>query len=420
MDARAWQPGDLLDMGRLLLEDICSDVVRFLHSRGDPARFGAVRIDREYALGPPGSFADLRVEPEDEPPYFLEVKYGYDAETLLRHMRRKYARLPAGHDAPVRVVVVAETGAYRDWPAIESALRETPPSDVSLEVWDESRLRSLALECFGQEIPSFAPAELVSIRERVDEGKERLAFGDEPAESHAEILLRHNLIWHFGTWRLRELRHARGTDDGAELVPTGMYEHVVAVTADLTGFSRFMRDTPDSAVVRHSLTSFYAKSRYQVINAGGMLVQFVGDEVVALFGIPDRRSGYVEDAMRTAIRLLDIGASVAHDWQRRIDHIQPRAGVHIGIAMGRAQILAMRALDQARPAVIGDCINMAKRLASLAGPGQIVVSNVVRHALQSSDYELVEREPFDAHNVGLIRPWQLVPPRASTTATPVE
>ena len=59
---------ELIDMGRLLLEDVCSDIVRFRHSQEDPARFGAVRIDREYGLGPSGSFADLRVEPEDEPP----------------------------------------------------------------------------------------------------------------------------------------------------------------------------------------------------------------------------------------------------------------------------------------------------------------------------------------------------------------
>jgi hypothetical protein len=44
------KPSSLGDMDRLLLEDVCSDLVRFLHSRGDPTRFGAVLIDREGPL----------------------------------------------------------------------------------------------------------------------------------------------------------------------------------------------------------------------------------------------------------------------------------------------------------------------------------------------------------------------------------
>src|SRR5688500_3933685 len=95
--------------GRLLLEDLCSDLVRFLHSRDNTAQFGTVRIDREYALGPVGAFADLRVEAEGELPYFLEVKYGYDADTLLTHLRRKYSALPAEAGGPCKLVLVAET-----------------------------------------------------------------------------------------------------------------------------------------------------------------------------------------------------------------------------------------------------------------------------------------------------------------------
>lgn len=63
----------MADMDRLLLEDVCSDLVRFLHSRGDPTHFGVVLIDREWPLGPPGMFADIRVELEEGPPYYLDT-----------------------------------------------------------------------------------------------------------------------------------------------------------------------------------------------------------------------------------------------------------------------------------------------------------------------------------------------------------
>jgi hypothetical protein len=100
------------DMDRLLLEDVCSDLVRFHHSRGDPSRFGAVLIDREWPLGPPGMFADLRIEPEEEPPYFLEVKYGYDAATLLDHLQRKYGAPSAATAGAARLVLVVQTAAH--------------------------------------------------------------------------------------------------------------------------------------------------------------------------------------------------------------------------------------------------------------------------------------------------------------------
>lgn len=404
-------PQGVRDLGRLLLEDLCSDLVRFLHSESDPSQFGAVRIDREYALGPPGSYADLRVEPTDEAPYFVEVKYGYSADTLLNHLARKYAGRGPDRDGVQRVVLVAETKAYADWPALETAAREILSPHLVLEIWDEERIEELVEQCFGETIRSLAPSELVSIRERFDEGKDRLAFGDTPASGLAESVLRQNLLWHFGAWRLRELRYGREADL-SQLVPDGTYEHTVVVMADMSSFSSYVRDTSDEAVVRQSLTSFYARARYQVINAGGMVDQFVGDEVIALFGVPDQRPGYIDAAVRTAIRLLDIGASVSHDWQRKIDHVQPSGGVHVAMAMGRVQLVAMRAFDRARLSVIGDCLNIAGRELPLAGPGEIVVSNVLRHALANSPYEFSELPALEAHNLGMIRPWQLVHPPA--------
>ena len=404
------------DMGRLLLEDVCSDLVRFLHSGGDPARFGAVRIDREWLLDT-GAFADLRVEPDDEPPYFLEVKYGYESATLLTRLRRKYGAPPGdtppervdGGEAAKRLVLVVDRTAHPDWPAVEERLRDLLPSHLALEIWDEQRVQELICACFGQTIPSFARTELLTMRERIDQGKERIAFGEAPPAGYAEGLLRHSLLWQFGAWRLAELRHGNPDANPRLLVPPRSYERVVVLIADLSSFSHYMRDSPDDAIVRQILTNFYAKSRYQIINAGGMLVQFVGDAVVALFGLPDQRTGYVEAAARTAFRLLDIGASVSNAWQRRIDHIQTGGGMHVSLAMGDVQLVSMRPMDHARLSAIGECMGIAQRLLSLAGPSEIVVSNVLRHALLNTKYGLAGLPPFEARNIGMLQPWRLLP-----------
>jgi class 3 adenylate cyclase len=288
-----------------------------------------------------------------------------------------------------------------------------------LEVWDEERLQRVIADCFGQTAVSFGETELVSLRECIDQGKEQIAFGNCPPTGYVESVLRQNLLWHFGTWRLAELRHEHGAADLRQLVAPGVYDHVVVLMADLSHFTSYVRDTPDDDTVRQILTNFYAKSRYQVINAGGMLSQFVGDEAVALFGIPDQRPGYVEAAARTAFRLLDIGASVSHDWQRRIDHVQPQGGVHISMAMGRVQLVPMRPLDYARLQTIGDCLHVCERLLSRAEQHQIVISNVLRRALKQSGYEFVAMPPFEARHIGVLQPWRLLPCSAAD-AEPAE
>jgi adenylate cyclase len=57
-------------------------------------------------------------------------------------------------------------------------------------------------------------------------------------------------LWHFGFWRLRQMREPRrlGVRD---IVPPGHYRDVV-VLADLCSFSSFVRDTPNAEVIREN------------------------------------------------------------------------------------------------------------------------------------------------------------------------
>jgi len=362
-----------------------------------------------FHLGEPSTYADLRVAPADEAPYFIEVKFGLDAATMVAHLRRKFGE-GAELGGANRLVLVVQRSEYSNWLELERTIRAVLPSTIELEVWDEERLGRLLAECFGIPPKSFDSRDLLVTRALIDQGKERLAFGSEPADNDADLALRSSLLWHFGTWRLRELRHLHGTDDPGTLVPPGVYEHVVVVFADLAGYSRYVRDTADDATVREHLTTFYARSRYQIINAGGMISQFLGDGVVALFGVPDRRAGYVEAALRAAVRLCDIADSVSHSWQREIDNVQSSRGAHIAMSMGKVQLVGMRPFDPARLATIGDCIGLAARLLTVAQAGEIVVSNVLQRALDSGVSRFEPLPPLEARNMGPLQPWRLTVP----------
>src|SRR5690348_635867 len=71
---------------RLFLEEICCDLCRFQHSAEDGVAPEDVRIRQEVSLGAPGAFADIQVRVPGSRPYFIEVKWGYEAEQLVEVM----------------------------------------------------------------------------------------------------------------------------------------------------------------------------------------------------------------------------------------------------------------------------------------------------------------------------------------------
>ena len=57
------------------------------------------------------------------------------------------------------------------------------------------------------------------------------------------------------------------------------------------------------------------------------------------------------------------------------DRVQDAAGLHSGVALGNLQTVALRPYSRMHIGALGDCINVAARLLSLAVPSELVVSN---------------------------------------------
>lgn len=393
---------------RLFLEDICCDLCLFHDALDQNGPLETVRIDREYHLGPRSTFADLRIAPAAAPPYFLEVKVGYADAVLVRHVLRKYGADAQVADDAAKLVLVVDRQPRKDWPAVEAAIRRGLNPGLALEVWDEQTLTRTIRDRLGVEVDAIMDhCELLDVRDRIEGALGFHAFGGESLSAYRNDPLRAELLWHLGAPRLRKLRE-QGRRTAREILPPGLYRGVAVLMADLSSFSSFVRDTPDAEIIRESLTSFYSKSRYQVVNGGGMLYQFVGDAVIAFFGVPDADPASVDNCLSVARALLDIGDSVSDHWQRRIDRIQPMGGAHIGLTIGDVEILSLRPFSRTRIGAVSDSINLAARLLSAARPGQIVVSNSFFHKLHEDQQEqFQELEPLDARNVGRIRAWKL-------------
>jgi class 3 adenylate cyclase len=392
---------------RLLMEELSCDLCRFEHVAGDGLRPEAVHIDREYWLGAPGAFADIRVVPGAKPPYMVEVKYGYPEETLLSHMRRKYGQALAALEGVAKVILLVDWKDRAEHAQLEADLRGCLRAGLELEIWDEARLLGLLRERFRVDIDAITAEALLDVRQAIDRTKGFYAFGSRSFEEYVHDPLKSELLWHFGFWRLQQLRTG-GKTSPRDILPPGLYRGVAVLLADLCSFSSYVRDTPDPETVRESLTSFYSKARYQIINNGGMLYQFVGDEVIGFFGIPDRSNGFASAALETARSLASIGESVSQHWQRHIDRVQASGGLHLGLAVGDLQMVSLRPFSRTHIGAIGDCINMAARLMTVAGAGEAVVSNSFYQALAPEDQaSFQEVDPVEARNVGRIKAWKM-------------
>jgi len=277
---------------------------------------------------------------------------------------------------------------------------------LQLEVWSEAELYARIREQFAVEIAGFTEANLLEVRNAIDRAKGFHAFGGPDLATYEHDALKAQLLWHFGAWRLRQLREDQELAP-RQILPPGLYRGVAVVLADLCSFSSYVRDTRDEETVRHSLTSFYSKARYQILDSGGMLYQFVGDEVVGLFGLPDRRPGFLQSALDAAKGLLRIGNSVSEHWQRHLDRVQESGGLHIGIAMGDLQMVSLRPFSRTYMGGVGDSINVAARLMATAKSGEIVVSNLFYQQLSDeAQASFQETEPIEARNVGRIKAWR--------------
>src|SRR3954452_2782000 len=106
---------------RLFLEELCSDLCRFEYATG-PKSPKDVSIDREFDLGRPGVYADLRVSAPGKSPFFLEVKYGYPDSQLLQRVRSKYGTAPPGGQMASKLVLVVDAAKRPGWTALEQKI----------------------------------------------------------------------------------------------------------------------------------------------------------------------------------------------------------------------------------------------------------------------------------------------------------
>src|SRR5688572_4712478 len=178
---------------------------------------------------------------------------------------------------------------------------------------------------------------------------------------------------------------------------------VTVLFADIVG-STELGQSHDPEVVRGALGRAFAVAREALEAHGGTVEKFIGDAVMAVFGVPSAHDDDPERAVRAAFALRE-----------RIGAIESGSGpalrVRIGINTGEA--VAGSGQD-AQFLVTGPAVNAAARLQQAAAPDEVVVGDLTRRLTAGGVAYGAQRE-IEAKGIGRLLAW---PAQSLSTAVP--
>ncbi len=164
---------------------------------------------------------------------------------------------------------------------------------------------------------------------------------------------------------------------------------VTVVFCDVTG-STALGERLDPEALRHVLGRYYSEMRLVLERHGGLVEKFIGDAVVAVFGVP---LVHEDDALR-AVRAA---AEMRESLERLNDGLEQESGVRIGVRIGvnTGEVVAGD-LGPGASFASGDAVNVAARLEQAAGSGEILIGPLT-HQLLAGAIEAEPLEPLDLH-----------------------
>ena len=144
----------------------------------------------------------------------------------------------------------------------------------------------------------------------------------------------------------------------------------------------------DPERVRGVMSRYFEEARTVLERHGGTIEKFIGDAVMAVFGIPTLHEDDPVRAVRAAVELRDAVARLNEELERALGlKIAVRTGVNTG------EVIAGDPAH-AQSFVAGDAVNVAQRLQASAAPGEILIGEqtyrLARDAVAADAVEQLE------------------------------
>jgi class 3 adenylate cyclase/tetratricopeptide (TPR) repeat protein len=141
---------------------------------------------------------------------------------------------------------------------------------------------------------------------------------------------------------------------------------VTVLFSDITG-STSLGESLDPESLQQMLSHYFAEMKVVVERHGGTVSKFIGDAVMAIFGLPRTHEDDALRAVRAAAEMRDVLAQLNTEFVAKWGvTLAIRTGVNTG------EVLAREPSD-GQALVVGDPVNTAARLEQMAEPGEILI-----------------------------------------------
>jgi adenylate cyclase len=177
----------------------------------------------------------------------------------------------------------------------------------------------------------------------------------------------------------------------------GTRSEATILFTDIRGFAAFS-ETREPEKIVGDLNEYFGIATELILEYGGYVDKFIGDAVLGVFGVPIFHADHAERAVKAAV-------AMQKKLQQRADDNSNPLLSRIGIGINTGVVVSGNLGSQVKMeyTVIGDTVNVASRLNSLAGSGEIIISKSI--------YELTK-------NVISVKP--LPPQKLKGRSEPVE
>lgn len=189
----------------------------------------------------------------------------------------------------------------------------------------------------------------------------------------------------------------------------GARQPVVVLFSDIRSFTAIAESLAPTAMAAQ-LNEYFEAMVAIVFKHDGALDKFIGDALMAYWGAPESSESDATRAVTAAVEMQRVMVELNSRWQLE-GRPQLRAG--IGVHAGDAFVGNVGSPRRMEFTLIGDTVNVANRLCSLAQSGEILVSELVANSTQGHFSCTLRSGIFVPRHTGPDSPvWEVIPPNS--------
>lgn len=168
----------------------------------------------------------------------------------------------------------------------------------------------------------------------------------------------------------------------------GQTNEATILFADVRGFTTYSESRAPNAIV-DELNQFFEIANRAIFNHDGYIDKFIGDGVLAVFGVPFYQKDHIKNAVGAAFEMQQVFRGTGTCSNVLLSSIG--IGIHTGLVVS-GNIGSPVKMEYT---VIGDSVNVASRISQIAAPGEIIVSSNIYERIR----DFIEVEPLRPHKI---------------------